>query len=67
MFLFIRLTNIPLDLVVEPSKPVLFLQTVLATAIGGVVYIAAAYLLRINEFQEVLEYLRGRFQRAARS
>jgi hypothetical protein len=40
---------------------------VLATAFGGIVYIAAAYLLRVNEFQEVLEYLRGRFQRAASS
>jgi putative peptidoglycan lipid II flippase len=76
MFLFIRLTNIPFDLVcvageavpcVEPAKPVLFVQTVLATAFGGIVYIAAAYLLRVNEFQEVLEYLRGRFQRAASS
>jgi len=65
MFLFIRVTNIPFDLVIEPSKPVLLLQTLLATAVGGIVYVASAYLLRINELQEVLAYLRGRFRRAA--
>jgi putative peptidoglycan lipid II flippase len=64
MYLFIRVTNIPLDLVVEPSKPVLFLQTLLATAFGGLVYVATAYLLRINELQEVLAFLRARFLRA---
>jgi len=64
MFLFIRFTNIPLDLVIEPSKPVLFLQTLLATAFGGLIYVAAAYLMRINELQEVLAFLRGRFRRA---
>jgi hypothetical protein len=73
MFLFIRLTNIPFDLVcapgagaacVEPSKVVLFLQTVLATAVGGFIYVASAYVLRINELQEVLAYLQGRFRRA---
>jgi putative peptidoglycan lipid II flippase len=76
MFLFIRVTNIPFDLVcipgaavpcVEPSKLVLFLQTVLATAVGGLIYVASAYLLRINELREVLAYLRGRFRRAAQS
>jgi len=64
MFGFIRVTNIPLDLVVEPSKPVLFLQTLLATAFGGFVYVAAAYLMRINELQEVLAFVRARFRRA---
>lgn len=64
MFLFIRVTNIPLDLVVEPSKPVLFLQTLLATAFGALVYVIAAYLLRVGELQEVLAFLRGRFRRA---
>ena len=66
MFLFIRFTNSPLDLVgpVEPSKPVLFVQTLFATAFGGFIYIAAAYLLRINELQEVLTFVRGRFRRA---
>jgi putative peptidoglycan lipid II flippase len=65
MFLFIRVTNIPLDLVVEPSKPVLFLQTLLATAFGGLVYVAAAYLMRINELQEVVALLRSRFRGVA--
>src|SRR5439155_3378383 len=63
MFMFIRVTNIPLDLVpvgVEPSKPVLFLQTLLATAFGGLIYISAAYLLRIAELQEVLAFARAR-------
>jgi putative peptidoglycan lipid II flippase len=64
MFGFIRVTNIPLDLVVEPSKPVLFLQTLLATAFGGFIYVAAAYLMRINELQEVLALVRARFRRA---
>ena len=64
MFVFIRFTNIPLDLVVEPSKPVLFLQTLLATAFGGLIYISAAYVLRIGELQEVLAFLRARFRRA---
>jgi hypothetical protein len=63
MFLFIRVTNIPFDLVVEPSKPVLFLQTLLATAFGFLVYVISAYLLRVAELQEVLAFLRGRFRR----
>src|SRR5258706_9004125 len=64
MFLFIRVTNIPFDLVVEPSKPVLFLQTLLATAVGLAVYVLSAYLLRISELQEVIAFLRARFRRA---
>jgi putative peptidoglycan lipid II flippase len=64
MFLFIRFTNIPLDLVIEPSKPVLFLQTLLAMAFGALVYVVSAYLLRINELQEVVAFLRSRFRRA---
>jgi putative peptidoglycan lipid II flippase len=64
MFLFIRFTNIPLDLVIEPAKPVLFLQTLLAMAFGFLVYVASAYLLRVSELQEVLAFLRARFRRA---
>jgi putative peptidoglycan lipid II flippase len=63
MFLFIRFTNIPFDLVIEPSKPVLFLQTLLATAFGVFVYVLSAYLLRISELQEVLAFVRARFRR----
>ncbi|HEY3217993.1 MAG TPA: murein biosynthesis integral membrane protein MurJ [Candidatus Limnocylindria bacterium] len=64
MFLFIRVTNIPFDLVVEPSKPVLLVQTLLATAFGVAVYVLSAYLLRISELQEVVAFLRTRFRRA---
>ncbi len=64
MYLFIRLTNISFDLIVEPPKAILFLQTLIATAFGGLVYVVAAYVLRINELQEVLVYLRGRVARA---
>ena len=64
MFPLHPFTNIPLDLVIEPAKPVLFLQTLLAMAFGFLVYVASAYLLRINELQEVLAFLRARFRRA---
>jgi hypothetical protein len=43
---------------------VLLLQTLLATAFGGIVYVVAAYLMRIGELQEVLAFVRGRFRRA---
>lgn len=64
MFLFIRVTNIPLDLALAPSKPVLFVQTMLATAFGVLVYVVAAYLLRIGELQEIVSFLRARLRRA---
>jgi len=64
MYLFIFVTNIPLDLRVEPSKPILFLQTLLATAFGGLIYVSAAYLLRIAELQEVVTLVRARFRGA---
>src|SRR5881397_3584130 len=51
MFGFIRVTNLPFDLAVDPSKPVLLMQTIIAGAVGGLVYLAAAYLLRIGELQ----------------
>ena len=64
MFLFIRVTNIPFDLALAPPKPLLLLQTMLATAFGVLVYVTAAYLLRIGELQEILAFLRGRLRRA---
>ena len=66
MFLFIRVTNTPLDLVgpVEPAKPILFVQTLIAMTFGGLVYVLSAYLLRISELQEVLAFVRSRFRRA---
>ena len=63
MFLFIRVTNISFDLVIEPPKPLLFLQTLLAAAFGAAVYVIAAYLMRIGELQEVLALVRARFRR----
>ena len=65
MFLFIRVTNISLDLVIEPPKPLLLLQTLLAAAFGAAVYVTAAYLMRIGELQEVLAFARARFRRTA--
>src|SRR3989449_2650280 len=41
MFGFIRVTNLPFDLAVDPSKPVPLLQTLLAAAAGGSVYLHA--------------------------
>ena len=45
-------------------QPLLLLQTMLATAFGVLVYVTAAYLLRIGELQEILAFLRGRLRRA---
>ena len=36
-----------------------------ATAFGGLVYVAAAYLMRLSELQEVIGFVRGRFRGAA--
>jgi putative peptidoglycan lipid II flippase len=65
MFGFIRVTNLPFDLLVDPSKPVLLLQTILAAAVGGAVYLAAAYLLRIGELGEILAVVQARLGRSA--
>jgi len=62
MFGFIRVTNLPFDLFVDPPKLVLALQTFLAAAVGGVVYLAAAYLLRIGELGEILAVVRARLR-----
>jgi len=63
MFGFIRVTNLPFDLFIDPPKLVLALQTILAAAVGGLVYVAAAYLLRIGELHEILEVVRVRLTR----
>src|SRR6266581_541486 len=63
MFGFIRVTNLPFDLFVDPPKLVLALQTILAAAVGGLVYLAAAYLLRIGELQEIVGVVRARLTR----
>jgi putative peptidoglycan lipid II flippase len=63
MFGFIRVTNLPFDLAEDPAKPVLLLQTMLAIAVGGFVYLGAAYLLRIGELQEIFAVVRARIAR----
>jgi putative peptidoglycan lipid II flippase len=63
MFGFIRVTNLPFDLFVDPPKLVLALQTILAGAVGALVYFAAAYLLRIGELQEIVGVVRARLTR----
>ena len=62
MFGFIRVTNLPFDLLVDPSKPVLFLQTLLAATVGGMVYLGAAYVLRIGELGEILDVVKTRLR-----
>src|SRR2546422_6666454 len=47
MFAFIRVTNLPFDLLKDPSKPVLLLQTLLAAGVGAAVFLIAAYVLPI--------------------
>jgi len=63
MFGFIRVTNLPFDLFVDPPKLVLALQTILAAAVGGLVYLAAAYLMQIGELQEIFAVIRARVMR----
>src|SRR2546425_349412 len=46
MFAFIRVTNLPFDLLKDPSKPVLLLQTLLAAGVGAAVFLIAASVLR---------------------
>src|SRR5437867_5447305 len=62
MFGFIRVTNLPFDLFVDPPKLILALQTIIAGAVGGLVYLAAAYLLRIVELQEIVAVVRTRLR-----
>jgi putative peptidoglycan lipid II flippase len=64
MFGFIRVANIPFDLALDPPKPLLLVQTMLATAFGFGVYLVAALVMRISELQEVVAFLRTRFRRA---
>jgi peptidoglycan biosynthesis protein MviN/MurJ (putative lipid II flippase) len=62
MFLFIRFTNIPFDLALDPPKALLFVQTLLAAAFGVGVYLLAAWAIRIGELQEVIAVVRARFR-----
>ncbi|MBU6424517.1 MAG: polysaccharide biosynthesis C-terminal domain-containing protein, partial [Chloroflexi bacterium] len=60
MFVFIRVTNIPLDLALNPPKPLLLLQTLIAVAFGGLVYLGASTLFRVGELDEIVAALRTR-------
>ena len=59
MFAFVRLTNIPLDLSLDPPKPLLLFQTIVATAFGFLVYVGASSLFRVSELDEVIAFVRG--------
>lgn len=59
MFLFIRFTNIPFDLALDPPKPLLFVQTLLAAAFGVGVYLLAAWAIRVGELQEIIAVVRA--------
>jgi hypothetical protein len=63
MFLFINVTNIPLNLAQDPPKALLFVQTLLAATIGIGIYLLAAWAIRIGELQEVVAFLRARFRK----
>jgi putative peptidoglycan lipid II flippase len=67
MFAFIRITNLPLDLALNPPKALLLVQTLIAMAFGGAVYIAASSLFRVSELDELIGYVRTRspFRRKA--
>src|SRR5438128_1699918 len=63
MFLFINVTNIPLNLAQDPPKLLLFVQTLLAATFGVGVYLLAAWAIRIDELQEVIVAVLTRFRR----
>jgi peptidoglycan biosynthesis protein MviN/MurJ (putative lipid II flippase) len=60
MFAFIRFTNIPFDLALDPPKPLLLLQTLIATAFGAAVYVLASTIFRVAELEEILSVVRAR-------
>ena len=60
MFIFIRVTDLPLDLAQNPPKLLLLLQTLIATAFGAVVYVLASSLFRVAELEEILAVVRSR-------
>jgi hypothetical protein len=65
MFLFINVTNIPLNLAQDPPKLLLFVQTLLAATFGVAIYLLAAWAIRIDELQEVIAVVRARLRRRA--
>ncbi|MBM4434682.1 MAG: murein biosynthesis integral membrane protein MurJ [Chloroflexi bacterium] len=67
MFAFIRLTNLPLDLALDPPKGLLLVQTAIAVAFGAAVYVVASSLFRVAELDEIIAYVcaRSPFRKAA--
>ena len=61
MFGFIRVTNLTVDL--DQTKLGLFLQTAVAMAVGGAVYLAVSSLLRVPELAEITAVVRARLGR----
>lgn len=61
MFLFIRATNVTVDL--EQTKLGLLLQTLVAMGVGGLVYLAASRILGITELSEIVAVVRARLAR----
>ena len=61
MFVFIRATNITVDL--QQTKPGLFLQTAVAVAVGVIAYLGAATVFRLPELAEITAAVRARLGR----
>ena len=57
MFLFIRITNVTVDL--DETKLGLLLQTLLAMSVGALAFLGVASVLRIAELGEIRAALRG--------
>ncbi|MBM4420553.1 MAG: murein biosynthesis integral membrane protein MurJ [Chloroflexi bacterium] len=63
MFLFIRVTNVTVDL--DETKAGLLLQTLLAAGVGGLAYLALSTIFRVGELAELREAIRRRGARTA--
>ena len=61
MFLFIRVTNVTVDL--DQTKIGLLLQTAVAMAVGLVAYVVASSVFRVRELTEITDVLRARLGR----
>lgn len=60
MFVFIRVTNTPLDLAANPPKSLLLVQTIIAAAFGALVYAVGSWLFRAPELDEMIAFARAR-------
>ncbi|HET8567491.1 MAG TPA: murein biosynthesis integral membrane protein MurJ [Candidatus Limnocylindria bacterium] len=65
MYLFIRATNVTVDL--EQTKLGLFVQTAIATAVGGAVYLVLSRALASTELAEIVAVVRERLGRGGGS